>query len=396
MARSPIYRFEEIGDDLGRPPMAAVRALLTAGVLLSPKGWAELARDARRTIANEGARERVDLMAVRTLVARVPANHVKLVTRAVDPDPAAVPDKLATVLGPTRSLSTDEWKSLTSLDRYVLATLAYNTRLLSKAIDELVAAGLLKKKKTERWSGALARCDVTMSQAALERISSPQFLEGRALVLARTAGRRAARRGATTFDLRSELEASVVELEWGVEKAAFFWQAHVSAIDGSFFPAASLAAAATAGIALVDMLLEIDPTARVSTVAIVEEAWLAGKTDLIEPATQVLPRTVPAPSPSGSVDPNAGKSTPPDAGSVPPPPIAVPPAPPVPRVHPHAHSSPPPSSMAPAAGLHTTVEPLSADPPPVVTIPPRQLVLVALVAALVASACQVAVSVAMR
>ncbi|MCS6902500.1 MAG: cyclic pyranopterin monophosphate synthase MoaC, partial [Myxococcales bacterium] len=283
-----IYPFEEIGADLARPPFAALRALQSIGILTTPKGWLRLDLAARQTLTEEGQRDRVDILAVRTIANAIPANQLKLVSRSVDPPGNEVPEALLRALGPQRAIPVAEWSALSNLDRFVLASLAYNTRLLWKALDDLEQKGKLQRRRGA-WAGAVARCELRMRPDVFAQIMSAEFLQGRALVLARGAGRRAARKANETFDLQADIEVGPIELDWGVldQPGAMLWQAHVSGWDGAFLPAASLQAAVTAAIAIYDMIKELDPKAAISLGTIVEEPWLVGNDGPADMATRL-------------------------------------------------------------------------------------------------------------
>jgi hypothetical protein len=61
------------------------------------------------------------------------------------------------------------------------------------------------------------------------------------------------------------------------------WQAHVSSAQSEFFPAASLLAAVTAGVAIFDMLGAQEPGVDVviDAAMVREERWLIGDEDEI-------------------------------------------------------------------------------------------------------------------
>jgi molybdenum cofactor biosynthesis enzyme len=274
-----LYQFEELSGDLPRPPLVAVRALLTAGIVPSPRGWTALSVETRVALARLGLDGVVDVTAVRELAQQIPPRHLKLVSKSRDPNPDAVPPEVARALGPARPLSNVDWRLLRAVDRAVLVSLAANSRLLARAYDELMAAlGKAPSEARALWSGAIAHCEVRANDDALERLGSSVFLDGQALILARVAGIRAARRIAETFDLHAESATGPVELASMVrlQQGCVVWQAHVSTWDGAFFPAASLLASTTAATALFDMIKELDPQAQVTAGAIREEAWNAG------------------------------------------------------------------------------------------------------------------------
>jgi cyclic pyranopterin phosphate synthase len=280
------YAFEELTDDLPRPPKAALRAMFAAGILVAPKGWKQLTNETRQALALEGTRDRINVVMVAELLKEAPPGMIRLVAKDREPPPDLVPAPLAKALGPMRTISTPEWASLRALDRYVLATLASNTRLLWRALEEMAhtPGSQLSRKIAQPWSGSLAHCELTLHPRALERLSSPGFLEGRAFVLARAAGVRAARKVSDILDLQADAVAGPAELDWNRRpSAAIVWQAHVSTWDGEFFPAASLLAVNTAAIALYDMAKELDPHAVIGSASIAEEPWQCGQSEREEP-----------------------------------------------------------------------------------------------------------------
>ena len=277
MSEQVLYRFEELSEDLPRPPLAAQRALLLSGFIISPRGWQQLPPALRRELAVQGTRADVDRAEVRQLVERVPPKFLKLVSRSRDPDPDQVPAALAKNLGPGRVLSVAQWKALRPLDRYVLASLANNSRLLCRAFDELGASNGWTGA-APRWSGVVARAEIRMHEAALAQLTSHSLHEGRALMLARVAGIRAARAVGQTLDLHADVDCGPVELDFAVEREhdAVLWQAHVSTWDGEFFPAASMIAVFTAAAAVFDLVKDFDPSATIVSSGVREEAWRVG------------------------------------------------------------------------------------------------------------------------
>jgi molybdenum cofactor biosynthesis enzyme len=271
--------------------MSALRALLQSGLVISPKGWTSLDGDLRQAIAREGIRGIVDTTTVRKLMERVPPRLLKLVPKSSEPDPDVVPQNLVRALGPGRLVTVGQWRALRAVDRYVLSNLTSNTRLLWKAFDELnlglqsAHEGLVTSRA--KWIGQVAHAEVHTTASAVQLATSSRYLDGRAMILARTAGLRAARKIAETFDLLADAAPGPIELDWSIpsDGNTVVWQAHASNYDGAFFPAASLLAAVTAATALHDMIREQDPKATLSSGSLRDEAWLATATDTFEDAT---------------------------------------------------------------------------------------------------------------
>ncbi len=285
-----VYEFEELTDDLPRPPLAALRAMSQAGLLVAPKGWQALAFDVRFELARAGLQGVVDWAAVRKLAERVPPKYIKLVPQVAEPNPDQVPEHLARALGPSRPLPDADWRAMRAVDRAVLASLAPNARLVALAYEEIsVAMGKPREGSSEHWFGSVARCEIRLAPAAVNELTSPRFLDGRALLLARVAGIRAARRVTDVFDLHAEAGTGYVELDWRVSprRDSILWQAHVSTWEGAFFPAASLLAVTTAASAVFDMIRQIDPTAHLKA-SVREEEWQVGTAaSRLEEATSV-------------------------------------------------------------------------------------------------------------
>lgn len=277
MARPPTYLFEALTPDLSRPPMAAQRALISAGLILNPEGWAHLPPEARHQLVAEGARDIVDAKVVTAFIRGTPVRHVKYISKLVEPGADQMPVEVMKALFPARRITGRDWASLRALDRYVLAALATNRRLLSRA-----AAEILPHLGTESLGASVVgRAEVRTRRDALVVVNSDRFMGGNAFHLARAAGLRVARRAHETFDVHAERSVGPVELDFAVLPAEHIVlvQAHASSWDGQFFPAASLVAASTAAVALVDMLRGLDPSVALQCVALREEPWSVGQED---------------------------------------------------------------------------------------------------------------------
>lgn len=287
VGRPLVYAFEEVSEALPRPPMAALRALLSSGILVSPKAWQEISPEIRRQFAFAGAEEQVDPEAVATLLRQIPVSQIKFIGKATDPSAEEIPPGLIAAIGPVRPLTRAEWRGLRALDRYVLATLAGNTRLLRKALSEMLPQAVSAPGVANAWSGEVARSELRIRRDVLQAVLTPDFMGGRAFVLANVAGRRAARRASEMLDEHAESTVGPVEVAWGLRPVddVIFWQAHVSSWDGTFFPAAALLAATAAAVAMYDMVKARDPDATITCAAIRAEPWQAGREEELEAAT---------------------------------------------------------------------------------------------------------------
>ncbi|UJR84118.1 nitrate reductase associated protein [Sandaracinus amylolyticus] len=109
-----VWGFEGIDVRLELVPLAARRALDRAGLHLSLETWRALELDARRAMVTEGAREVVDVGAVRTILAGTATREIDAVPEldAAAP-PAALRDAIGARLGA-------RWPTLRALERFAL------------------------------------------------------------------------------------------------------------------------------------------------------------------------------------------------------------------------------------------------------------------------------------
>ncbi len=296
-----VFGFEEIGPELGRPPLAAARALFRSGIVISQQGWLALTPDNRRTIINQGASPNINPVAVQQCLVGDVKRHLKLMPVTSEPDPLVPPERLAGALGPQISLTPSIWAALSPLERYVLATLASNTRLLARATKEILPHVPSRHVDTP-WRGLLAACEVAISHEVLDMVRSTGFLGGRAMMLARASGVRAARRSNELFDLYADTTIGPVELDWGIneDETGVVWQAHASTWDGAFYPSASLLAVTVAATCLADMAARHGEVS-IRSAALFDDLWRVGRENVDEGATVVF-RTPPQAQPQLPAD----------------------------------------------------------------------------------------------
>ncbi len=274
-----IYSFEEIGPDLPRPPLAARRALLCSGVAVPLDTWQTLPLPARQTILQEGMKDAVSEFVVKNAVSPV-LKRIRFMGPVKDPPIDTIPQPVIEALRAVRPITPPEWKNLSPLDRYTLLALSGNSRLLYRAIEEMTTGpqSTLSGVKLRPWVGPLAHAEVHMSRVAFGDLAAGNVQGGKALVLARAAGVRAARAAHDLVDGYAEKWAGPVEVDarLDVETGGYVWQAHVSTTDGEFFAAASVLAASTAAVALRDAIAARDPSASVGGVLLKEATWSVG------------------------------------------------------------------------------------------------------------------------
>ena len=286
-----IYAFEEIGPDLPRPPLAARRALLVSGVAVPLDTWQSMPLPARQAIAQEGTKDAVSEFVVKNSVSPV-LKRIRFMAPVKDPPIDTIPQPVIEALRSVRPITPPEWKQLSPLDRYALLALSGNSRLLYRAIEEMTTgpASTLSSIKLRPWVGPLAHAEVHMSRVAFGDLAAGNVQGGKALVLARAAGVRAARGARDVIDGYAEKWAGPVELDarLDAETGGYVWQAHVSTADGEFFAAASVLAAATAAVALRDAIAARDPSASVGGVVLKEATWSVGSGQFGDEATVAM------------------------------------------------------------------------------------------------------------
>ncbi|HRI72070.1 MAG TPA: nitrate reductase associated protein, partial [Polyangium sp.] len=115
------FELDQIGPDLDLMPLAARRALDHAGLHLPLEGWRSLNVDERKRLIHVGAQREVDAAAVAILI-----GHAKPPARPVDPVFDPVAEYLPLGLSAKRGVDVERWRTLTGLERYVLAHAAQN------------------------------------------------------------------------------------------------------------------------------------------------------------------------------------------------------------------------------------------------------------------------------
>jgi molybdenum cofactor biosynthesis enzyme len=281
-----VYAFEEIPEaELPRIPLSAMRALRVLGVAISRRGWDRMPLAARRELASKGTDEVVDLDEARRMLEQCPLEEIRLVPAVPEPSREQVPPELAGALGPGRSMPLAFWQRISALDRHVLAQVARNTRLAWRAIAEISLrlryAGAILPPGA--WTGTLAHAEVKMDPRTLDMVRSHSFHDGRALVLSRVAGIRAARWASEILDFHAANPTGPVELGHGfdldVKPGVVFWQAHVSTVDGEFSPSASMLAVVTASTALHDIIQRAGAHSAIELARLLEEPWMIADQD---------------------------------------------------------------------------------------------------------------------
>lgn len=286
-----VFAFEEVDDQLSRPPLAAVRALQAVGIAPKPEGWAAAPVSLRHALAVHGSQYILDPPAIHALASQIPPRHVSLVGPRKESDTRVVPGHVARALASVQPLTDVQWQGLHPFERFALETLAGNTRLLWRVLDEMATLPghlLFDLTAGQDWVGPLARCEVQANTLAFSALAAKKIQEGRAIDLARATGRRVARRAPELFDVLADWTVGPVEIECtpNLGQGAMIWRAHVSSDTGEFLVDVSLLAAAAAATALCGMLRSFDPSVRMTAPAMKEEPWRGDADD--DESTQVF------------------------------------------------------------------------------------------------------------
>jgi cyclic pyranopterin phosphate synthase len=268
-----IYLFEGLDETLDLLPFAARRALDRAGCKVSLADWRLTSLATRQIIASLGAETDVDKARVRQAL---DASDVPTVsTSEVDePKAEAVPEDLTPALGPIVGDAT--WRSLSPLDRYVLAKLARKEgagERLGRALTEIVivheprlshltgrgdAHMVDVSAKPETLRRAVAGAIVRMNDATSARLRSHTAPKGDVLAAARLAGIQAAKRTPDLIPLCHTVRLTRVTVDLRVESGQVRIEAAAEAVDRTGVEMEALVAASTAALTVYDMLKGID------------------------------------------------------------------------------------------------------------------------------------------
>ncbi len=282
-----VFKFEELGDDLARAPLAAQRLFRWTGMHLKARGWAAIRPELRRAVAVEGSKEIISTSLAQAIFRELPMREVEMhppyAEYEIEPRP-----ELAQALNLSQPLTREQWHAFPGIARFALNALSNNARLLWRAIGEIrpMARGPISIGRNP-FRGLVASCELALDKTLpsyepiLRLLVGNKMFDGKGFVLARAAGLRAARRTQETLDMQSETALGPIELDWLVEpsRGAVLWQAHASSWGGDFYPAASLIAVTVAATALLDMMYEVQRSASLRAAHIAEDAWRVGRDD---------------------------------------------------------------------------------------------------------------------
>lgn len=274
-----LYGFEDIGIDLNRQPLSALRALRSIGVALSPQGWGGLTHEARSRLCQVGSSASFGEETVQECLRGLDMRRIRMVTRSpANPQPS---DQTAQLLSALKAPA-DLWERIEPLDRWVLRALSegLNSRLFQRAYGEIARRTGIQTRLSDV-TATIARCELVLSGVAKVVVSSPYLEGGRALVLARASGLRAARQSPMVLDALAEEELGPIELGATMWRDRVLWQAHASSVEGAFLGAASLIAVTAAAVALLEMVSRAQTplSGSIAHAELREDAWVVGADD---------------------------------------------------------------------------------------------------------------------
>jgi cyclic pyranopterin phosphate synthase len=269
-----IYGFEEIDETLDLVPLAARRALDSAGYKLSLDSWRKLALTTRRVIVAAGAEERMDTNLVREALTRADT-PLETIEPPDEPRADRVPAELETVLGST--ITEETWRFLSPLDRYALAKVARKgpSPKLLRALTEMVVVPEPRGLSTHLSSRgearmvdvgdkpstlrrAIAHAHVAMQVETAARIRAGSTPKGDVLAAARIAGIQAAKRTPDLIPLCHVVALTRVAIDIHPEEGGLAIVATAEARDRTGVEMEALVAASTAALTIYDMLKSID------------------------------------------------------------------------------------------------------------------------------------------
>jgi molybdenum cofactor biosynthesis protein MoaC len=275
-----MFGFEQQTRDLELMPIAARRALDTAGLRLSLDAWRALSVADRSALIDSGSRASVPVPRVEGLLGRARPAPERIAPQA---DPAEIPADLADALGVLADRLEPRWPLLSGLERYALAKLARPGHLdpdarqarLVAAFREIVEpkgeklthlndagdahmVNVSEKPKTGRL--AVAEAFVSMKPETLALLASGTTPKGDVLAAARIAGIQAAKRTPELIPLCHAIALTGVEvdLELRTEPPGVAVKASARAFDRTGVEMEAMVAASIASLTLYDMLKAVD------------------------------------------------------------------------------------------------------------------------------------------
>jgi cyclic pyranopterin phosphate synthase len=272
-----LFAFDDADERLDLVPMAARRALDVAGLKLSLEGWRSLDMQARRELVEYGTLDEVPCEAVHAAVGHL--------AKQLPVPPAPNPADVMSQLDDTRPLPAALWRSLSALERYVLAKVAHDARVFA-AYDEIIGSRVASthldakgnvhmvdvggKASTER--RAVAETLIELSEEAMTRLRSGTAKKGDVLPTVRIAGIMAAKKTAEIVPLCHPLALTHVSVDVELEERRVRIVASVATRDRTGVEMEAMTAVSAAALTLYDMLKAYDRAMTIGPTRLLEKS----------------------------------------------------------------------------------------------------------------------------
>lgn len=288
-----IFPFEEPNEDLSFMPLAARRALDTAGLALSLEAWRSLERPARESLIVAGSAPVVALDEVDAVCWLATPAPTRIASSS---DPEAMPSSVGELLGDARAELERGWSTLSAFERYALAKLSRSQRRSSEELkNRLTIAAQTMLAKPPRLShlteageahmvdvsqklpsarSATARGFIRMRAETLAALAGGKTPKGDVLATARIAGIQAAKRTPELIPLCHAIALTGVELELRLQSdpPGVAIEATARALDRTGVEMEALVAVSVAGLTLYDMLKSMDRGMTITDVELVSKS----------------------------------------------------------------------------------------------------------------------------
>jgi cyclic pyranopterin phosphate synthase len=258
-----LFAFDAADEGLDLVPLAARRVLDLSGLKLSLESWRSLDIESRRMLVELGSQDEPPLDEVRARILHL----CKEIPIPAAPNAAEVMSRLDA----SRPLPPELWRSLSALERYVLAKVCHDERI-SQAYDEIIGARVAsthldargnvhmvdvgQKSATERT--AVAESRVSLGEEAMSRLRGGTAKKGEVLSTVRLAGILAAKKTPEIIPLCHAVQLTHVSVDIEIETDGVRITAKVSSFDRTGVEMEALVAASASALTLYDMLKAYD------------------------------------------------------------------------------------------------------------------------------------------
>jgi len=277
----PLYESEGEKRDMGVMPIAARRALMIAGEILTPEGWKSLTLGDRRTVVMEGAKPAIDRAKIQDIThkANPPSDWGDAIT---DPPIEEVPPALLEKLGDERAIDLSRWAALRPLDRFAFMLIAEEgpEDRLARFYDGLfrkdeprapaATSGHFRMVSMHR---AVASARVQMRVESLALFLGGENTPEQVFAMARIAGIQAGKHASQFLPMCYPSPITKVEVicQSDYASGSILIKATVDAVEKSGVDTEAMVAATVAALTIVDFAKHTDRGVAVTDVQLVEE-----------------------------------------------------------------------------------------------------------------------------